>query len=451
MIVVDAHAVTFERWVIAFAGGIEMFRSPLIVWALLVGQTAAPQESGEKPKSAAKPAARVDSEKTVSEYNILKAKAPMTAAARWKLALWCEEHGLKDLAYVHLGEVISLDPGRDAAWRKLGFKKQGKRWVSEAEIAEEQELKKADKRWGPVLKRVHNDIHGTNGKARRVAAEAEFDKITDPRAVLPAYREFGGGGETDHWLLIDFLSRIEAPISSKVMALVAVYGKSKEIRQGAIELLRTRKSDEYLDMLAGLMADEYKYEVRQVGGPGLPGVLFVEGEKFNVRRFYAPPAAPNILPQPGDIITYDSLGEPIILRRIGELALGEPVPIPGTGLAAQARLGEYNEISPIRGEMEAEKGAEGARRQIDRDVDMIKLINKERKAFNELVMGVAKDASGKDHGKTPKEWREKVLGKGFSKPPGDKPTYPEMAVLEYNPAFQRVTTRVIRRVFINDG
>ena len=48
----------------------------------------------------------------------------MTAAARWKLALWCEEHGLKDIAHVHFGEVISLDPGRDAAWQQaFGFKK----------------------------------------------------------------------------------------------------------------------------------------------------------------------------------------------------------------------------------------------------------------------------------------------------------------------------------------
>ena len=44
-----------------------------------------------------------------------------------------------------------------------------------------------------------------------------------------------------------------------------------------------------------------------------------------------------------------------------------------------------------------------------------------------------------------------MLGRGFSKPPGDKPTYPEMAVLEYKPAFQRVTTRVILKVFIDDG
>jgi hypothetical protein len=427
-----------------------MIGSPVVVLAILVGQTAAPKDSGEK-KTSAKPSARIASEKVISEYNVLKTKTPMTAAARWKLALWCEEHRLKDLAFVHLGEVISLDPGRDAAWRKLGFKKQGNRWVSEAEVAEEQELKKADKRWGPVLKRLHKDIHGTNGKPRRVAAEAEFDKITDPRAVVAAYREFGGGGETDHWLLIDFLSRIAAPESSKVMALIAVYGKSKEVRRSAIEELRTRKSDEYLELLVGLMTDEYKYEVRQVGGPGLPGVLFVEGQKFNVRRFYAPPAAPNILPQPGDIITYDSQGEPIILRAIAEVGLNEAASIPGTGLAGQVRLGEYAEISPLRVESEAEKGAVEAGRQLDRDVDMIKSINKERKAFNELVMRVAKDASGKDPGKTPKEWREKVLGKGFSKPPGDKPTYPEMAMLDYNPVLLRVTTRVILRTWIDDG
>ena len=151
-----------------------MIGSPLILIAVVVGQqTGSLKEAGEKPKPAAKPAARVDSEKAISEYNVVKAKTPMTAAARWKLALWCEEHGLSDFAYVHFGEVISLDPGRDAAWRKLGFKKQGNRWASEAEIAEELELKKADKRWGPLLKKVHKDIHGGG-----------FEMIGSPLVVL---------------------------------------------------------------------------------------------------------------------------------------------------------------------------------------------------------------------------------------------------------------------------
>ena len=58
------------------------------------------------------------------------------------------------------------------------------------------------------------------------------------------------------------------------------------------------------------MIDPFKYEVKRVGGPGSPGILFVEGEKFNVSRFYAPPAAPNITPQPGDIVSYDASGMP---------------------------------------------------------------------------------------------------------------------------------------------
>ena len=119
-----------------------MIGSPLVLLALLVGQTAASKDSGEKPKPTAKAAANVDLGKAESEYNLLKAKTPMTAAARWKLAVWCEEHKLKDLAYVHFGEVILLDPSRDAAWHRLGFKKLGNRWVNGAQIAEDRTLRR---------------------------------------------------------------------------------------------------------------------------------------------------------------------------------------------------------------------------------------------------------------------------------------------------------------------
>ena len=44
-----------------------------------------------------------------------------------------------------------------------------------------------------------------------------------------------------------------------------------------------------------------------------------------------------------------------------------------------------------------------AKNQLEADVNMIKSINKERKKFNDLVIAVAKDATGKDGGKTPKE------------------------------------------------
>ena len=77
---------------------------------------------------------------------------------------------------------------------------------------------------------------------------------------------------------------------------------------------------------------------------------------------------------------------------------------------------EYFSLLRPSSKWKRKRGAVEAGRQLDQDVvDMIRSINKERTAFNELVMGVAKDATGHD-GKTPKEWRQKLAGKGFSKP-----------------------------------
>ena len=112
-------------------------------------------------------------------------------------------------------------------------------------------------------------------------------------------------------------------------------------------------------MLVGLLIDPYKYEVKPVGGPGSPGVLFVEGEKFKVNRFYAPPAAPDITPQPGDIITYDQNGMPIINRPVRQAAvMGEIKGVAGKrSLQKEMDFVDYAEISPSQLKLEAEKGA----------------------------------------------------------------------------------------------
>ena len=258
----------------------------LVLSTLLVGQAAAPAHPADKQKTTSKARAVVNPEAALAEYNVLKEKTPMTTAAQWRLALWCEEHGLKDIAYVHFGEVIRLDPKRDAAWRRLGFKKHGNHWASDAQIAEDQEQKKADKFWAPHLKKVHKDIHGTNGVKKKEIAQAELDKISDARAVVSVYREFGGGGKSDQLMLVEILGRIDKPI------LVEGAGPRRCLRQDSGRSSESdrdpaaRPSEDFLDLLVGLMIDPFKYEVRPVGGPGSPGVLFVEGEKFNVNRFY---------------------------------------------------------------------------------------------------------------------------------------------------------------------
>ncbi len=46
-----------------------------------------------------------------------------------------------------------------------------------------------------------------------------------------------------------------------------------------------------------------------------------------------------------------------------------------------------------------------AEAQLEADVEMIKSINADRKYFNDTIMRIAKDATGKDLGSTPEEWR----------------------------------------------
>ena len=87
------------------------------------------------------------------EYNAMRAKAPNTADGHWKLGQWCEQKGLKDEAEMEFTIVCQLDPRREAAWKKLGYLKQGGKWTTPAKIAAEraeaEAQRKADAHWRP--------------------------------------------------------------------------------------------------------------------------------------------------------------------------------------------------------------------------------------------------------------------------------------------------------------
>ena len=232
--------------------------------------------------------------------------------------------------------MVQLDPRRDVAWRKLGFTKHDGRWLTRDEIVREGEYKKAERVWAPRFRKLHKDVHGANGEKKRDTAMAAIDAISDPMAVLPAYREFAGGGAVDQMILLGILGQIDKPLSSKVIALLAVYGKAPEVRREA----RSRTSAiaqraDYLDVLVGLMTEPFTYEVRRVGGPGSPGVLLVAGERYNVRRIYVPPP-PNLGPQPGDLVAYDQYGAPFVSRLVGT----SPNPAGSLGFGTSTTLGQ---------------------------------------------------------------------------------------------------------------
>src|SRR4051794_17416324 len=99
---------------------------------------------------------------TLAEYNSRRDRMAHTADAHWRLALWCEDQGLKAEAKVHLATVVRMDPGREAAWKHLGCKKYNGLWMTEAEAtaakAEAGAQSQADRKWRPLLLKLRTRL-----------------------------------------------------------------------------------------------------------------------------------------------------------------------------------------------------------------------------------------------------------------------------------------------------
>jgi hypothetical protein len=192
--------------------------------------------------------------------------------------------------------------------------------MTEAQIAAEKReaeaRKEAEARWKPRLVRWRGWL---GDRDRRDEAEQALAEVTDPYAVPWVWAVFveGGGSERDQGQAVQLLGQIDAPASARGLTMLAVFSDAPEVRRRATETLRHRDTREFLGGLIPLQRKRVKYEVRPVGGPGSPGVLFVQGERFNVARLYAPPPMPYIRLFPGEPITYDAYGLPVISRYLG--------------------------------------------------------------------------------------------------------------------------------------
>ena len=246
----------------------------------------------------------------LAEYDRKRSATPYTAEAQLDLGVWAEDRGLKDQARAHYTAATRLDPRKDVAWKRLGYKKHDGRWQTDAQLAADradaEAQKDADRRWEPLLTKWR-DLLGK--PARRAEAEANLLAVTDPRAV-PAIARVFGRAEADQPRAVQLLAQVDSIAASRGLATLAAFGKSAETRRLATETLRGRDAREYADLLIARIRDRIEYEVTPVAGPGSPGVLKIKGKKANVNRLYTP-SSPF---QPGDQIAYDSQLGPIVKR-----------------------------------------------------------------------------------------------------------------------------------------
>ncbi len=367
----------------------------------------------------------------LEEYNARRAKAANTADGHWKLGLWCEQKGLKDQADVEFLIVCQLDPNREAAWKKLGYLKQDGKWTTPAKIAAEraeaEAQKKADAHWRPL---IQSWKAGLARKEKRAESERALATVTDPKAVPSIWKAFATGKPADQEMAIDMLGRIEGERPSRALAGLAILGKTEVIRRAATESLVRRDHMGVLMNWIGLLHDPIKYEVKQVAGPGMPGVLFVEGEEFNVRRFYMPPTASQIgqasselipdgfllplktdspppwPPKPGAKPVGVLNGTPVFIY---DYTWAPKVPPPKHVDPSQAY--QQFERNLLQAQIDAEfqfqeasKVAAGAQAQLANDVNVIEAANATIRERNARLAEALRRVSGQDFGEDREAW-----------------------------------------------
>jgi Pretoxin HINT domain len=431
-----------------------------------------------------------DREARLGEYLKRRAKTPDRAEDQWKLALWCEQNDLKQEATAHVYRVLMLDPSREAAWKRLGFKKSGGHWSKPEQIAaskaEVQAQHKASAHWKAAFEKWA-DALSHKDKARRAEAEKGLAEVTDPRAVPMIWVIFAQSSAERQRIAVRLLGQIDSPGASRALALLAVMSPNAAVRGDATASLRRRDPREFGPLLIGMFRQPVKYQVQAVGGPGSPGVLAIEKPDAKVNRAYSPPPAPTVRFMPGDVITSDDYGLPVLVHTSTGFQFGGDVP--GNSIAAATAMfggvdnaPQSNPLShlglspaltdkltaatqphplPIVGDvrpgngimwaglfaiqetripigqmmLEAQQVALAAQQQLARDAQTLDAYNARVADMNGFVREVLVAAIGTDLGpeKTAWEkWMVDLFGYSYVAPPEvEKPSYYEDVPLEY--------------------
>jgi tetratricopeptide (TPR) repeat protein len=358
----------------------------------------------------------------VREYLDRRVKADMTPGAQLSLAVWCERKGLTAQALAHYNEVIRLDPSRADVWRHLGYRKQGNRWLKAEEIvAQEREAvrqKLADKRWKPILAKLRDDLDSTN-PLKRARAQERLSEVTDPRAMPMIWAHFVRGSEQQEHTAVQLLGQIDSPAAANGLAAMAVFSPRPQVRGQATSTLTERDPRDVVEPLIDLVRKPFNYEVRPGTEPGSTGELFVEGEKYNVRRLYQNQTTIPAL-WGGRFFSPSVAFDPFGTQNLPAAPRGDPMLLVNQDLGTQQDLGIAYQLR-LRQQTEA-----GLKARMDLDIRTIERVNAGMNRLNDRALAVLIKLTGKDFGADSEKWKvwwTDHLGYAYQSQPDVKPTY----------------------------
>lgn len=253
----------------------------------IAGRWTAYDGAGVRDGTSSRHAAALD------EYRVRRARMEPTADEHWRLALWCERHGLNAEARAHATAVTRLDPARDAAWKRLGYERWRGRWRTPEQIAALEKgaeaQKQADRLWRPRLEKWRRALELPEGD-RRAAAEAQLARVSDPLAVPAIWTTFAEGSPECQAIAVRILGQVEGPAASRALTSLAVGAESAATRRAAVETLARRDPRESVGLLVSWLIDPVRYRADPIAGLGAPVTLLVQGDAFDLRRIYHAPA-----------------------------------------------------------------------------------------------------------------------------------------------------------------
>ena len=201
----------------------------------------------------------------IREYLKRRVQTPQNKAdAQLRLANWCLEQGLNDEAMAHYYLVTRLDPSRDIAWIRLGYKKHKDRWFKPEDLAaqklEADRQKRADVHWKSRLEKLRDGLE-SKIEARRLKSQREVYQVNDPRAVPLIARILGNGGEQSQVVAVELLSQVEGPAASFWLTALAITKPSPAIRDRATKALARRDPRDIIGWLVTFIHKPYQYEL----------------------------------------------------------------------------------------------------------------------------------------------------------------------------------------------
>ncbi len=337
--------------------------------------------------------------------------------------------------------MVQVDPSRESAWRHLGYKRSGKRWVKPEEAAAEklgaERQRHADKTWRSRLEKMRDGLAGKDA-ARKARAERALADVTDPLAVPMIWGVFiSGGNERLQIAAVQMLGQIDGPTASAALASLAVLGPDGAVRARAAETLMRRDPHDIVGRLITLVRKPFTYKVRPIDGPGSTGELFVEGETFNVRRVYrSRPLDPGLIP-PGSIApsaTADPLVDPVAMG-------GQTLPLAGlptgygfdplTDLVARAfeSASTQRDLRIAQRLDQVRQDNQVQRQRIADDVRSLDAINARIRELDGRILPILTTLTGQDLGAEPEKWKAwwtDQLGYAFQKQSTSKPTFTDV-------------------------